>query len=234
MVYIYALIDTTSNCIRYVGKTVKPIQRRLQAHFTAARKNSAMHVHRWLRATNYNVEVVLLEECGMDEWQTEEQFWIMYFKALGADLTNLTKGGEGAHGRKCTLPEHRKNWLGDYCRGKAPWNKGVTGTHLKESTKLKMSESRRGERHPLYGKHHTDDTKLKLSQTKRGVPINLSVEQREAKKEMTKGSRNPFFGKKHSAETKQKWSEKRKGQVLSEAHKDAIKKSLLKYHAKTK
>lgn len=40
-----------------------------------------------------------------------------------------------------------------------------------EETKRKISEARKGEKHPFYGKHHTDETKRKLSEQRQGRTI---------------------------------------------------------------
>ena len=62
---------------------------------------------------------------------------------------------------------------------------GSTGTILSQETRLKMSKSRTGTKHPMYGKHHTDDTKKKIS-------------------EKFSGENHPQFGTHRSAETKMK------------------------------
>ena len=53
-------------------------------------------------------------------------------------------------------------------------------THTKE-TKKKMSESSKGEKHPLYGKHHSKESRKKMSLSKKGKIIPLKVRKRISK-----------------------------------------------------
>ena len=69
-------------------------------------------------------------------------------------------------------------------KGHIPWSKGKT---LSEETRKKMSESRSGEKHPMYGKHHSDDTCKKIS-------------------ECIRGEKHPFYGKHHSEESRKRMS----------------------------
>lgn len=44
------------------------------------------------------------------------------------------------------------------------------GTKHSEETRKKMSDSRSGERHPMWGKNHSEESKLKISLSKKGTP----------------------------------------------------------------
>ena len=65
-----------------------------------------------------------------------------------------------------------------------------------------MSESKKGENHPFFGKHHSEETRKKIGEAKKGK--HLSAETRKKMSETRKG-------KSLSAETRKKMSEVRKG-----------------------
>ena len=80
---------------------------------------------------------------------------------------------------------------------------GSTGYKHSEETKLKQSESNKGEKNHNYGKHLTDETKLKIS-------------------EANKGKTSYFKGKHHTEESRRKLSEARKGIKFSDEHRRRI------------
>lgn len=76
-----------------------------------------------------------------------------------------------------------------------------------DDVKNKMSEAKKGENNPMYGKHHTDEARGKMSEVHKGKPTwskgkHLSE---EAKKKMREAHKNM------SEETKKKLSEAAKG-----------------------
>ncbi len=97
------------------------------------------------------------------------------------------------------------------------------GNKASEETRRKMSEQRRGEKHPMFGKHHTEESRKKNSDSHIGVK--LSDEHKEKISISCKGinfgkkngmfgkfgEENPFYGKKHTKESLLKISENRKG-----------------------
>ena len=85
--------------------------------------------------------------------------------------------------------------------GKNGLNCKLTGTDEKkyvhsDETKQKMSESTKGEKHPLFGKHHTKQTRIKQSKARLGKYI---------------GEQNHFYNKTHSKKSIKKMSESSKG-----------------------
>ena len=99
MAKIYALVDARNpEHLRYIGKTVHSIERRLYWHLYRQPSTKNLHKRRWIvkvQDTGGDVVAVLLEEC-LDELQDErEMFWIAKAKADGHRLTNMTDGGEG-------------------------------------------------------------------------------------------------------------------------------------------
>jgi group I intron endonuclease len=83
---------------------------------------------------------VVKENLSLAEAFNFEKEYIKNFKNLGVRLTNETIGGEAPMAEK----KH------------------------KEETKLKMSESRKGEQNSFFGKKHSDETKNKLKVSLKG------------------------------------------------------------------
>lgn len=103
MVTIYGLIDQRDNQLRYVGKTGLSVKRRLSEHiYGASRPGGRTRSKKWIHCLIKNglqPDVVVLEEViSGGDWVEAEQFWIAYFRMIGADLCNHTLGGEGHHG----------------------------------------------------------------------------------------------------------------------------------------
>lgn len=101
--FIYGLIDPRTQELRYIGKTVLPIAKRLTNHvWNARRGENKRHCLSWifeLLASGGHPEYVIFEEIPIGgDWVEAEQFWIAYFRMLGADLCNHTIGGEGQLG----------------------------------------------------------------------------------------------------------------------------------------
>jgi len=102
-VRIYALFETGSGRVRYVGKTSRYLHQRHKQHIAEAVRRPRLPVGRWLRKQiedGARLGIQLLENVQGADWQSREQFWIAKFRAEGADLLNLTDGGEGCHGLK--------------------------------------------------------------------------------------------------------------------------------------
>lgn len=103
--YIYGLVDPRTTQLRYVGKTVLAPDRRVFVHKWRAKKQPHKnHSMAWLLnlvAAGTEPEVFTIEEVPPGgDWVEAEQFWIAYFRSIGADLCNHTVGGEGAPGHK--------------------------------------------------------------------------------------------------------------------------------------
>ena len=103
----------------------------------------------------------------------------------------------------------------------------IFGKHHSEETKKKMSETRKGEKHPFYGKHHSEESRRKMSEVRKGK--HHSEETKRKMGEIRKGKKLKPFSKEHkrkigearkgkhySDETKRKMSESHKGHLVSE------------------
>lgn len=99
-IYIYTLSHPETMEIRYVGKT-NNLTTRYRDHLIT--KNKRTHTNNWiksLQAQGLKPYIKVIEECTLDGWEEREIYWINYYKNVGYDLTNMTKGGEGSYGHK--------------------------------------------------------------------------------------------------------------------------------------
>jgi group I intron endonuclease len=127
-----------------------------------------------------NFDRIILEECNIDELNNRETFWITYFNSFNRDIGyNLTKTGR----------------ISTY------------GIKYSDESKKKLSEAKKGDRNPNFGKKLNDAEKSKF--TNKG--LTRTEEWINKLSEAKKGDRNPNFGKPahnrdkpHSDETKAK------------------------------
>lgn len=108
---IYALCEYPSWTPRYVGKTVQYLHERHKAHIRTAERGGRLPVSYWLRKqmkSGKRLAIKLLEYVPAgNDWATRERFWIRQCREEGADLLNLTEGGEGLPGHRFTA-EHKE------------------------------------------------------------------------------------------------------------------------------
>lgn len=176
--FVYSLSDPRTLEIRYIGKTVASLSTRLSQHIYAAMHNKwASHVNNWVKSlVNVGHRPIINAISVVSDkhlLEKEEIRLIEYYKARGARLVNLTKGGDGAPGRilcEASLLKMSKSHLGQpgywtgkkrdagTCRkisesnkGKKAWNKGIRGgtswnkgIPMSAESKAKISVSRKG------------------------------------------------------------------------------------------
>lgn len=148
---IYALKCPFDNIIKYVGKTVMPLNKRLLGHVsTALRKKHLKGKHEWfrrVRESDLQIEIILLEEC--ENWIEREIYWIDYYSQQG-ELYNKTRGGEDF-----VFKTHHN-----------PWNKGG-GVYTPEMIeKMRVSH---------LGKKDSEETKKRKSEAAIGKPKSPNV-----------------------------------------------------------
>lgn len=89
------MVDPRSLEVRYVGITKATLARRLRGHMNKAAGGESTHRSAWIRtllAVGLRPAMVVLED-SVDS--AREAYWIAFYRAGGADLTNATAGGEG-------------------------------------------------------------------------------------------------------------------------------------------
>jgi len=199
-VFIYGLIDPSTNELRYVGKSINP-KMRLRKHISERSKHDS-YKDRWVRKL-YNSgnrpELIIIDEVLKSEWQYWEIHYISYFKGIGCRLTNGTIGGDqppSTKGRKHT--EKSKKKMSDFKKGKSiPWlNNGEPRTekhknNLSKALKGKKSGKKDKSYEEIYGNERANDLRKKLSNSHIGL---------------NKGELHPMYGKSHTKEVKERLS----------------------------
>jgi hypothetical protein len=110
MTTIYAITDEF-NTIKYVGKTLASIQRRLSTHMYNARSERCKSkLGDWLRVLikqKRKPNIIKLESITDDaDWQTAERKWIAFYNGNGVKLLNTLDGGNGQHHMVQLKSEH--------------------------------------------------------------------------------------------------------------------------------
>lgn len=192
---IYSLKCPISNTIRYIGKTIESLEKRLNRHIGDIKKSN--HRVNWIKSLlikGLKPEIELLEEVHIDDWIVAEKYWINLFRFWGFDLVNSCDGGQGTHGRKlsCATKLKIKNSLmGHIVSDKTRMKKRIKriGYKLSQSTKDKISKLHKGKTRPLEtgikiskaltGKKRSIETRLKMSERMKGniAPNKIAVEQ---------------------------------------------------------
>jgi len=162
-VYIYGLIDPSTNQLRYVGKTVD-INRRYRRHINERFIHDS-HKDRWIRKlidNNLKPEIIILDIVSEVDWKFWEIHYISYFKHIGCNLTNGTNGGDqppSTKGRRHLIESRIK--MSNSKKGKPiPW---LNGRKRSEEHKKKLSESLKGRSSPNKGKKFNEEWIINLS-----------------------------------------------------------------------
>lgn len=200
MSVIYALVDSNTKEVRYIGKT-KDIDKRMAKHCKPSQLKRDDHKSNWIRklvANGQKPEVVILEAYDDPHALNEaEKDCIALCRSLGFPLTNGTSGGDGGTMNPEAIERMRQTKI---------------GRKASEETKARMSASQKG--HPSYnlGMHHTEEAKRKISEKGKGRKCSDETKAKQSK---------AHKGKHQSEETKAKTSKRLMGNKYKLGHKDS-------------
>ncbi len=184
MFKIYILKDPRYFQPKYVGQTSN-LKIRYMNHLTPSSLKSITHKTNWIKSLlkeNIKPEIDVIEEVlTHQEAKEREIYWIAYLKNIGYKLTNGTNGGEGTSNYRQSQ-QGNKNKLGfklseeskfKMRKPKSEMHKlkislSLNGNKLSEATKLKMSESRKGNKNRL-GVKCSEETRLKMSEAHKKI-----------------------------------------------------------------
>ncbi len=98
---IYGLFDELGE-LRYVGKTVGVLTKRLIKHLSPTELVAPTHKNNWIKQLlRYGAKpqirriLALPPPATLDDLDCAEIYWIAFFRAQGCRLTNGTNGGDG-------------------------------------------------------------------------------------------------------------------------------------------
>jgi hypothetical protein len=94
MVNIYKILHPETLEIRYVGKTVESLKKRLEKHIY--NKSNNTKIAKWLRkliSEGKKPIIELIEQCDDSVWQEREIFWISFYSKT-CNLMNTSPGGD--------------------------------------------------------------------------------------------------------------------------------------------
>lgn len=145
--FIYGLIDPCTCELRYIGKSIRPLER-MTNHMN---ERSSCHRSHWLqslKSRGLRPGIVILEETQGDwPWQEAESHWIAVALAAGCRLTNSTSGGDGVTGLSADARERmRATWLGRKHRPETIAKLRAAGLSRRatDATRAKMSATHKG------------------------------------------------------------------------------------------
>lgn len=171
---VYALLDPKTMEVKYVGCSCNP-NRRLLEHCSGGVHDSNSTQATWVESIKPLKPELVVLEAMVGDWEEAEQFWILYLRFLGFELTNKSSGGKGSLGcspsqevRRLVSLRHSGKLVSEATRLKLS-SAGVGRKHSAEET-IKLSERSRGNTYSsgyknALGYRHTEETKARISAT---------------------------------------------------------------------
>lgn len=89
--HIYGLADPISQHVRYIGRTIQSLEKRLREHIGVSRRKSQCAKSLWIRSLlirGLTPEIFEIETVPLERSQEAEGIWMQYFRYVGADLLN--------------------------------------------------------------------------------------------------------------------------------------------------
>lgn len=175
---IYTLADPNTGEIRYIGQTVRTLERRLKCHIDESRKRIYEHNHRlnWIRNLDKKGLRPIIELLDDDNvtWNETEIYWIAQFKVWGFNLINATNGGDsklnvitkGFSGRKHTTESKLKIALSS--KGRKQSKETIERVRQMHTGSKRSEESRKKMSLAQSGKTVSAKTRLKMSLARKG------------------------------------------------------------------
>ena len=177
---IIYLIRNKVNGKCYVGQTYQEngfndrynhsgegIERVYKHHKSEKKHNRSYNKHLLMSIEKHGFEAFEVNRCldyafSLEELNIKEKVYIQLYDSFKNGY-NETLGGEGVKGHMHSEEDRQR--MSEVKKGE---NNPFYGKRHTEKTKQKISESIKGENHPMYGKHLSKKAKQKLSKSRKG------------------------------------------------------------------
>lgn len=169
---VYALCDPRGDAVRYVGKTVRGYQRQSE-HWRLRAGDTSLRAE-WIRSLlrdGVKPQFRILGMCASREGlAVAEREWIAFYlyRQSGADLTNMSTGGEGVVGFKQSAEAIKKS--ADKRRGRTMPPEVRERNRLAHLGQVVTEEHRRKLSLAGKGKPKSADWRAKMSATRLQMP----------------------------------------------------------------
>lgn len=191
--------------VRYIGKTDRSTERRLNKHIEAAKGGKKKyHVYCWMRSLfrqGKTVALHVLASCPSEYGSRLEKRLIRSFRLAGAKLTNHTDGGEGCSGLRWNKESRKNAALGRL-------GKSVTEKHRLILAQIRADrwsrpENRRLQSEKMKSRHQqvpfTDERKRRISEALKGKSPSAAT--REKLRIINLGKRHTIQARRKKSQT---------------------------------
>lgn len=172
-VSIYTLEDPRTGLIKYLGKTKKPLNKRLSEHIKEGASTKKGQWIKGLLKLNLLPVIKLIDTVDSFNWQFWEGYWISQLKSWNFKLLNMTEGGDGNNNqvfsetsklkRSASIKLGVKLGTISYKERGAKISQSKKGVPVKQETKNKISKKLKGQKISLATKLKKSKPILQLS-----------------------------------------------------------------------
>jgi hypothetical protein len=210
--FIYLLTDPRNNEAVYIGKTTEPTTR-LRNHI---KRPCSGQMTRFIASLPSGVfpKMEVIESCDHVNWEQREKFWIRKFRELGANLLNVSSGGNGFS----EITESTRAALSKAALGRKPSAEAIEKSRLANTGRKRSKEFCQQMSLRNAGRVHSQETRAKMSESRKGRQMSAeSIEKTRAAnigRKLSPEHIAKMRGRVCSAQTRQKISSAKRGRKL--------------------
>ena len=171
--YIYCLYNPSNMEVRYVGKTINPVER-FKNHISDAKRLNKYPVHKWINKlikSNIEPKMQVIDFTDLEsEWEQAEKDYITFFRWLNKTknktLLNITDGGEGTLGKK--VSQETKDKIRNSLKGRKRSLETIEKMSIALKGKVSSQEVIEKRRQGQLGHKVSEETRELISKANKG------------------------------------------------------------------